>query len=179
MRAVFVFSFLWATFLSNAATSQDSASTIYFKALKGFDVEKKKSNAEVDALVGKKIRIPGFMVPLEYKSQKVTEFLLVQSLPSCIHVPPPSPNQTIMVKMKDKKTVSLSMDPIWVTGILKLVKQDKYTFGDAVYSIEGESSAPVDSKDFNKVGLFMGDQIDMAPLEENPFGGESKTKKKK
>jgi hypothetical protein len=66
-----------------------------------------------------------------------------------------------------------------VTGILKLVKQDKYTFGDAVYSIEGESSAPVDSKDFNKVGLFMGDQIDMAPLEENPFGGESKTKKKK
>ena len=42
------------------------------------------------------VRIPGFIVPLEYKeSEIVTRFLLVPYFGACIHEPPPPPNQTI------------------------------------------------------------------------------------
>ncbi len=43
----------------------------------------------------KDVRIPGFIVPLEYKeSEIVTRFLLVPYFGACIHEPPPPPNQT-------------------------------------------------------------------------------------
>ena len=46
----------------------------------------------------KDVRIPGFIVPLEYKeSEIVTRFLLVPYFGACIHEPPPPPNQTIYV----------------------------------------------------------------------------------
>lgn len=38
------------------------------------------------------IRIPGFVLPLEFDGTKVTEFLLVPYAGACIHVPPPPPN---------------------------------------------------------------------------------------
>jgi hypothetical protein len=174
----------WPAHSANGAAGEKSAKSepaqrIFFKELKGFDVEKKTSTPELTKLLEKTIKIPGFMVPLEYKSQKVDQFLLVQSIPSCIHVPPPPPNQTILVKMKAKKSVPLSWDPIYVTGKLTIVKQDKYVFGDAVYTMEGLETEPVAAKDFGNVGLFMGDENALPPLEGNPFGEESPKKKKK
>ena len=57
------------------------------------------------ALVGKKIRIDGFMVPLEFdygEALTVEEFVLVPDAGMCIHVPPPPPNQMIFVIYGDK-----------------------------------------------------------------------------
>ena len=39
----------------------------------------------------KAVRIPGFIVPLEYDEQTVTSFLLVPYFGACIHEPPPPP----------------------------------------------------------------------------------------
>ena len=56
-------------------------------------------DAQVRQLQGKRVSIPGFMVPLEDDAQEVTEFLLVPYAGACIHVPPPPPNQMVYVQL--------------------------------------------------------------------------------
>ena len=48
------------------------------------------------------VRIPGYIVPLEFNDdQAVTQFFLVPFFGACIHVPPPPPNQIILVDSPD------------------------------------------------------------------------------
>ena len=59
----------------------------YFEALASTRVVSEFDNT--------KIKIPGFVVPLEMKEgTTVTEFLLVPFFGACLHQPPPPPNQT-------------------------------------------------------------------------------------
>ena len=56
------------------------------------------STTVVPEMNGKAIRIPGFIVPLEFNDDKtVSQFFLVPFFGACIHVPPPPPNQVIHV----------------------------------------------------------------------------------
>lgn len=98
-----------------------------------------KSPDELKSLSGKKVKIPGFMVPLEDNQKKVVEFLLVPTPQACIHVPAPPPNQMVYVKMKEG--VEAAFGPIWVYGDLDLVtKQSMY--GDASFEIHGDLVEP-------------------------------------
>ena len=46
---------------------------------------------------GKAIRIPGFIVPLEFNSeQTITEFFLVPYFGACLHMPPPANNSPLL-----------------------------------------------------------------------------------
>lgn len=66
-----------------------------------------------------KIRIPGFVVPLEFDDdQVVTEFFLVPYYGACIHLPPPPPNQLILVQSKSGVRMETIYDPYWVEGTL-------------------------------------------------------------
>jgi len=85
---------------------------------------------------GQLIKVPGFMVPLEDNQKKVTQFLLVPTPQACIHVPPPPPNQMLLVDMKTG--VEVSYGPIWVHGILK-IKTHRTMYGDVSYAFEGLS----------------------------------------
>ena len=49
----------------------------------------------------KNIRMPGYLLPLEFENRKVTEFLLVPWVGACIHTPPPPPNQIVHVKLEN------------------------------------------------------------------------------
>ena len=98
-----------------------------------------KASSELDALNGKAVKIPGFMVPLEDNQRDVVEFLLVPSAQACIHVPPPPPNQMVYVKMK--KGVEVAMGPIWVYGTLNLVTK-KSMYGDASFELIGDFVEP-------------------------------------
>ena len=49
----------------------------------------------VDTYDGKRVKIPGFVVPLEGTAELTTEFLLVPFFGACIHVPPPPSNQIV------------------------------------------------------------------------------------
>ena len=85
---------------------------------------------------GKAIRIPGFVVPLEFDDDMVvTEFFLVPFFGACIHVPPPPPNQIIYVKYPKGFTLGALYDPFWISGVLKttLTENDIAT---AAYSLE-------------------------------------------
>ncbi|WP_374078652.1 DUF3299 domain-containing protein [Bdellovibrio bacteriovorus] len=98
-----------------------------------------KSSSELQALNGKPVKIPGFMVPLEDNQRDVVEFLLVPSPQACIHVPPPPPNQMVYVKMK--KGTDVAVGPIWVYGTLNLVTK-KSMYGDASFELVGEAVEP-------------------------------------
>jgi hypothetical protein len=67
-------------------------------------------------LDGQFVKMPGYVLPLEYAGSKVTEFLLVPFVGACIHVPPPPPNQIVHVKVEDGFEDSGIFTPVYVTG---------------------------------------------------------------
>ena len=73
-------------------------------------------------LSGKKVRIPGFVSPLDTNGDLVGDFLLVPYYGSCIHSPPPPINQTVMVSPGEGKSIPLSKTsrPVWVIGELQV-----------------------------------------------------------
>lgn len=72
------------------------------------------------AFDNQRIKIPGFIVPLEFgNNQMVTRFFLVPYFGACIHVPPPPPNQIIYGVFDKGVRVNHLHEPFWLTGILK------------------------------------------------------------
>jgi hypothetical protein len=99
-------------------------------------------NAPVNPeLVGKTVRIPGFVVPLEEGKDGLKEFLLVPYFGACVHSPPPPSNQIIHVLPKSAAKGYRSMDTVWVSGVLKTVQADTY-MGAASWRLEAQSVAP-------------------------------------
>ncbi len=91
--------------------------------------------AVVPELDGKRVRIGGYVVPLDFEATNVKEFLLVPFVGACIHVPPPPPNQIIYVKSAKGFDVQGSFDPVYVTGTIKVASQ--YTgLAETGYSID-------------------------------------------
>lgn len=90
------------------------------------------------ALDGKKIKIAGFISPLEVDDKKgmVKEFLLVPYFGACIHVPPPPLNQTLLVKPMEGKSIGMEQmyEPVWVSGTI-LTKQVHTNLAEAGYQI--------------------------------------------
>lgn len=100
------------------------------------------AGSPVRQLNGKRVSIPGFMVPLEDDAQEVTEFLLVPYAGACIHVPPPPPNQMVYVQLIHGGKAKMSFtEPIVVTGTLK-ISNVKSPYGDVSYNLDGETVKP-------------------------------------
>ena len=93
----------------------------------------------ISEMAGKMIRIPGFIVPLEFDDeQTITQFFLVPFFGACIHVPPPPPNQIIFVNYPQGLKLDALYDPFWISGTLKtsLVEND---MAIAAYSMQMQS----------------------------------------
>jgi hypothetical protein len=73
-----------------------------------------------DKMDGARIRLAGFIAPLEYTDDLITEFLLAPYYGACIHVPPPPANQTILVKLSEGQGIKFEdiWVPFWVMGEL-------------------------------------------------------------
>ena len=82
------------------------------------ELRKKRAISVVEALDGATIRMPGFVLPIEYAGTKVTEFLLVPWVGACIHTPPPPPNQIVHVVIDESVARESGglFEPVWVTG---------------------------------------------------------------
>ena len=72
--------------------------------------------AELD---GEKVRIPGFILPLEYEGTRIREFLVLPSRGACIHTPPPPSNQIIRGNLEQAYELREIWHPVWVTGRLR------------------------------------------------------------
>lgn len=125
--------------------AKDSAQKVSWELLAGLDYKSGKASESVKALNGKLLKIPGFIVPLDFsEAREVSEFLLTPAYPGCIHVPPPTPNQTVHVKMAKGKKAKMSWGPVWVTGYLKLIEEKKTAYGEASYELSGLSTEDYD-----------------------------------
>ncbi len=92
----------------------------------------------VESLDGKRVKIPGFVVPLEGDGEKLSEFLLVPYYGACIHVPPPPANQTVYVKVPNKDAeIRYAFDTVWVIGTLS-AKPFNSDLATAGYQIQAE-----------------------------------------
>lgn len=112
-----------------------SGAELDWRQLSEMDYITGKAPPQLEALNGKNVKLPGFMVPLEDNQKDVTEFLLVPNAQACIHVPPPPANQMVYVKMK--KGIPAVFEPIWIYGKFKILTK-KSMYGDASFEIEGD-----------------------------------------
>jgi len=88
---------------------------------------------------GSRIRLPGFIVPLEFDDEmNISEFFLVPYFGACIHLPPPPPNQIIFVDYPQGLQLDALYNPFWVTGTLKVERVENDT-ALAVYAMEAEA----------------------------------------
>lgn len=93
----------------------------------------------VEELEGKRVRIPGFVLPFEYvESGEISEFLLVPYFGACIHSPPPPPNQIVFAKADDAMNLGGQWAPIWAIGTLR-ASSHYNELGNAAYTLEIDS----------------------------------------
>lgn len=100
----------------------DGSFDVSWSVLREYDLSTKKLTNNLKKVIGSDVTVKGFMVPLDYSAKKISEFLLVPYMPSCMHVPPPPPNMTIHVKTKGSDGIQPSYYPVEVRGRLRLSK---------------------------------------------------------
>lgn len=94
------------------------------------------STKTVAAMNGKHIRIGGYPVPLETDAKgHSTLFFLVPYPGACIHVPPPPPNQLVLVRYPKGLKIDDIYTPLWVIGTLKVEKVSN-DLADAAYALD-------------------------------------------
>lgn len=107
--------------------------------------------ATVSELDGVNIRLTGFMVPLDVdfgEAETVTEFVLVPSAGMCMHVPPPPPNQMLMVRFEKPVRIRHMYQPIGINGIVRIDEPNDEAFG-SIYNVTGELVEDVTYKDLD------------------------------
>ncbi len=90
----------------------------------------------VEAMDGQAIRIPGFIVPLEFDDeQTITQFFLVPFFGACLHLPPPPPNQTLFVDYPEGIKLDVLYNAYWISGVVQasLIENE---FATAAYSVK-------------------------------------------
>lgn len=81
-------------------------------------------NSVKNELGGKRVKLPGFMVPLDGDENKVTEFLLVPYFGACMHTPPPPMNQIVYVSYTKGVSPEMLYDPVWIKGPIRVGEID-------------------------------------------------------
>jgi hypothetical protein len=130
-----------AVFSNSTNQYRGDAIEVDWRLLGEMDYITSKASSELEALDGKVVRIPGFMVPLEDDMKKVAEFLLVPSPQACIHVPPPPPNQMVLVEMDGKEDSPVQFGPIWIYGTLSLHAK-RHLYGESSFTMKGHYIEP-------------------------------------
>jgi hypothetical protein len=121
------------------ALADDAYQEVDWLTLRELDLATGKMPEALAKLDGKPVKVPGFVVPLEDDDQGLAEFLLVPSPQACIHVPPPPPNQMVMVHMSSGQAPKRSWGPVWIKGRLYISTADSQ-YGKSSYKIRGDSA---------------------------------------
>ena len=96
----------------------------------------------VEDLNGAQVRIPGYIVPLDFDAgDEYEEFLLVPYYGACIHTPPPPPNQIVYVRASPPVKLANIWLPFWAEGELTAEAVRNKT-GDAAYALQLDRLLP-------------------------------------
>ena len=105
------------------------------------------STKTVPVMNGRDIRIGGYPVPLEADAKgNSTLFFLVPYPGACIHVPPPPPNQLILVRYPKGLKLADIYTPLWVTGKVQVEKISN-DLADAAYALNAQKVRVVQESD--------------------------------
>jgi hypothetical protein len=85
-------------------------------------------------LRGTRVRLPGYVVPLDSAAGAVREFLLVPYFGACIHTPPPA-NQIVHVRLATGRPMR-AMEAVWASGTLSTQRSDT-PMGLSGYMMDG------------------------------------------
>lgn len=100
------------------------------------------SSKVVESFNNQQIRIPGFIVPVDFDdNQMTTRFFLVPYFGACIHVPPPPPNQIILVDYPQGIKVDELYDAFQISGLLK-TSLFQHEMATSAYLLEAAKVAP-------------------------------------
>lgn len=94
---------------------------------------------------GKRVRLAGYVVPLEFDGTRVTDFFLVPYVGACVHVPPPPPNQLVYVRAEPGFESDGLFQAVEVTGTISAApSQDILERSGHGYRIDAETISPAD-----------------------------------
>ena len=97
---------------------------------------------DVKALSGAKLRLHGFMIPMD-QADSITQFALVPSLFACCFGQPPQLQHTIVVNCPKGKAVSYYPDEICVDGTLKVDEKKEDGYIVSIFEVECSSVKPI------------------------------------
>lgn len=89
-----------------------------WEILTGLDLKTRGTSESLKKILDTKIKLLGFMVPLDYDNKSIKEFLMIPTPLSCTHLPPPAQNQMVLVKMPKGKKADYSWGPVYTSGKL-------------------------------------------------------------
>ncbi|MCE2901830.1 MAG: DUF3299 domain-containing protein [Gemmatimonas sp.] len=115
--------------------------TVDWRLLGLLDYRSTSVPPELARLKGRRVRIPGFIVPLEDFQERAKEFLLVPYFGACVHTPPPPPNQMVFVKLAGGPKSLALFDPVWVEGLLE-VQRVNSPYGAVSFTMTGQRIVP-------------------------------------
>lgn len=90
---------------------------------------------------GARVRIAGYITPLDNDLGHVREFLLVPSYGACIHTPPPPANQIIHVVLGKTMSMAGWYSAVFVSGRLETVASNT-SLGSAGYRMSADIVVP-------------------------------------
>ena len=105
--------------------------------------EQPEATAVTTAYNGKTVRLPGFVVPLEYDGIGVTSFILVPYVGACVHVPPPPANQLVLVETDRPHEIDGLFEAVEVTGVMRTAAEATQ-LAEVGYAMKAERIATFD-----------------------------------
>ncbi|WP_227268415.1 DUF3299 domain-containing protein [Roseobacter weihaiensis] len=90
---------------------------------------------------GEIVRLPGFIVPIDYSGTGVTAFILVPFVGACIHVPPPPANQLVFVTTEKPYESTGLFEPVNVIGMFGTASTSTQ-LADIAYALSADHIEP-------------------------------------
>ncbi|MEM9577429.1 MAG: DUF3299 domain-containing protein [Pseudomonadota bacterium] len=90
---------------------------------------------------GETVRLPGFMVPIDFSGTGVTAFILVPYVGACVHVPPPPANQLVFVTTKTPYESAGLFEAVSVVGLFGTTALSTEV-ADVAYALAADQIAP-------------------------------------
>lgn len=90
---------------------------------------------------GQVVRLPGYIVPIDYSGTGVTAFILVPFVGACVHVPPPPANQLVFVTTQKPYESKGLFEPVNVIGMFG-VSSTSTQIADIAYALSADRIEP-------------------------------------
>ncbi len=122
----------------------DKVLQIAIADLGNFDYDPEKAGQipeDVKALTGIRIRVSGYMIPVD-QADRIREFVLLPNLFACCFGQPPQVHHTIMVYCPTGKAVSYYPDELTVEGTLRVEEKKDQGLTVSVFEIQASSIKP-------------------------------------